>query len=162
MIPLISGELDGHCFPSRKIEDLWSFFLFWATPGWVVIQYIRSTAFVFLFNKQYCDQEKSNCRCFGDRENGIYFTRTGKVRPTFDGNRRIKIIMGNREHKITNFRWGGGGRGTRPFISGDHGDTYPHRFGRASRMYRLLNTSKHNKYEPVHEISYNNNTIWRF
>ena len=34
-----------------------------------------------------------------------------KVRPTFDGNRRIKIIMGNREHKITNFRWGGGGGG---------------------------------------------------
>ena len=64
---------------------------------------------MFLFNKQYCDQEKSNCRCFGDRENGIYFTRTGKVRPTFDGNRRIKIIMGNREHKIPNFRWGGGG-----------------------------------------------------
>ena len=126
----------------------------------VVIQYIRSTAFVFLFNKQYCDQEKSNCRCFWDRENGIYFTRTGKVRLAFDGNRRIKIIMGDREHKITIFRWGG--RGTRPFISGEHGDTYPHRFGRASRMYRLLNTSKHNKYEPVHEISNNNNTIWRF
>ena len=69
-----------------------------------------------------------------------------KVRPTFDGNRRIKIIMGNREHKITNFRWGGGGggRGTRAFISGEHGDIYPHRFGRASRMYRLLNTSKFN------------------
>ena len=70
--------------------------------------------------------------------------------------------MGNREHKITNFLWVGG-RGTRPFISGEHGDINPHRFGRASRMYRLLNTSKFNKYEPVHEISNNNNNnIWRF
>ena len=72
----------------------------------------------------------------------------GKVRPTFDGNRRTKTIKGDREHKTANLRWGGGGggRGTRPFISGEHGDIYPHHFGRASRMYRLLNTSKHNKY----------------
>ena len=37
----------------------------------------------------------------------------------------------NREHKTTNFRWGGGrggwGRGTHPFISGEHGD--PTTFG---------------------------------
>ena len=25
--------------------------------------------------------------------------------PTFNKNRRTKIIMGNREHNITNFRW---------------------------------------------------------
>ena len=77
----------------------------------------------------------------GDRENGIYF------RSTFEGNRWTKTILGNREHKITHFRLGGGGgRGTRLFISGEHGDIYLRPFGRASRMYRLLNASKHNKY----------------
>ena len=74
------------------------------------------------------------------------FYMNGEVRPTFDGNRRTKIIMGNREHKITTFRRGWGGRGTSPFILGEHGDIYPHHFGRASRMYRLLNISKHNEY----------------
>ena len=56
--------------------------------------------------------------------------------------------MGNREHKITDFRGGGGGggRGTGLFISGEHRDIYPHHFGRASRMYRLLNTLKHNEF----------------
>ena len=29
--------------------------------------------------------------CLGDRENGIYFTSTGKVRPTFDGNRIVYV-----------------------------------------------------------------------
>ena len=60
--------------------------------------------------------------CFGDRENG-------KVRPNFYGNRRTKIIIGNREHKITNFRWGGGGRGTRPFFSGNMGTFTPTTLG---------------------------------
>ena len=75
----------------------------------------------------------------------MVFISRGKVRPTFDGNRRTKIIMGNREHKITNFRWGGR-QGNTPLYFGEHGDIYPHHFGRASRMYRLLNTSKHNVY----------------
>ena len=79
---------------------------------------------MFLFNEQYCDQEKSNCRCFGDRENGIYFTRTEKVRPTIDGNRRIKIIMVNREHKITNFRWGGGGAGEHALLFQENMGTF--------------------------------------
>ena len=34
------------------------------------------------------------------------FHVNGEVRPTFDGNSRTKTIMGNREHKTTNFRWG--------------------------------------------------------
>ena len=58
--------------------------------------------------------------------------------------------MGNREHKITNFQWGGGGggggQGNTPLYLGEHGDIYPHHFGRASQMYRLLNTSKQNEY----------------
>ena len=51
--------------------------------------------------------------------NGIYYRRAGKVRPIFEGKRGTKTILGNREHKNTNFRLGGGGggRGTRPFIS---------------------------------------------
>ena len=55
----------------------------------------------------------------------------------------------NREHKTTNFRWGGGGVGgvgqgnTPLYFRGTWG---PHYFWRSSRMYRLLNTSKHNKY----------------
>ena len=39
------------------------------------------------------------------------FHVNGEVRPTFDGNRRTKTITGNREHKTTNLRWGGGGGG---------------------------------------------------
>ena len=76
------------------------------------------------------------------QQNSKYFARS-----SFGGNRRTKTIMGNREQKTLNFRWGGGwgGRGTRPFISGEHGDIYPPHFGRASRMYRLPYTSKHNK-----------------
>ena len=53
------------------------------------------------------------------------FHVNGEVRSTFDGNSRTKTIMGNREHKTTNFRWGD--RGTSPFISGEHGD--PTTFG---------------------------------
>ena len=75
----------------------------------------------------------------------LLFHVNWKVRPTFDGNRRTKIIMGNREHKITNFR-GGWGQGNTLLYFGEHGDIYPHHFGRASRMYRLLNTLKHNEY----------------
>ena len=59
---------------------------------------------MFLFNKQYCDLEKVIAGVLG----------TGKmafISRERDRNRRIKIIMGNREHKITNFRWGGGGGG---------------------------------------------------
>ena len=86
-------------------------------------------------------------RGLGDRENGIYFRRTGKVSPTFEGKRDTKTILGNRAHQKTNFRWGGGDgdRGTRPFISGEQGDRYPHHSGRASRIYHLLNTPKHKK-----------------
>ena len=78
-------------------------------------------------------------RGLGDRENGIYFRRTGKVKPTFEGKRGTKTILGNKEHKKTIFRLGGGGIGTRPFIRGGGGgveqeDRYPHHSRRASQM----------------------------
>ena len=40
----------------------------------------------------------------------------------------------------------GGGQGNTPLYFREHGDIHPHHFGRASRMYRLLNTPKHNEY----------------
>ena len=42
-------------------------------------------------------------RGFG--EQGIYFRGTGEQRPNFEGNRGTKTILGNREHKKTNFRF---------------------------------------------------------
>ena len=40
--------------------------------------------------------------------------------PNFEGNRGTKTILGNREHKKTNFRFLGN-RGTSLFISGEQG-----------------------------------------
>ena len=74
-----------------------------------------------------------------------------KIRPPFEGKRGTQTILGNREHQKTNID-GRGGRGTRPFISGEQGNRYPHHFGRASRMYRLLNTPNHNKYSICFKI----------
>ena len=71
-------------------------------------------------------------RSLGDRENGIYFRRTGKVSPTFEGKRGTKTILGNREHQKTNFRWGGGGVGTgehAPLFQGIKGTGTPTTLG---------------------------------
>ena len=67
---------------------------------------------------------------FGEQgKQGIYFRGTGEQRPNFEGNRETKTILGNREHKKTNFRILGN-RGTSQFISGEQGNRYPP--GRAS------------------------------
>ena len=59
---------------------------------------------------------------FGEQgKQGIYFRGTGEQRPNFEGNRRTKTILRNREHKKTNFRFLGN-RGTRKFISGEQGN----------------------------------------
>ena len=55
---------------------------------------------------------------------GIYFRGTGEQRQNFEGNRGTKTILGNREHKKTNFRFLGN-RGTSQFISGEQGNWYP-------------------------------------
>ena len=55
---------------------------------------------------------------------GIYFRGTWEQRPSFEGNRGTKTILGNREHKKTNFRFLGN-RGTSQFISGEQGNRYP-------------------------------------
>ena len=47
---------------------------------------------------------------------GIHFMGTGEQRQNFEGNRGTKTILGNREHKKTNFRLLGN-RGTNQFIS---------------------------------------------
>ena len=66
---------------------------------------------------------------WGTGENGIYFRGTGEQRPNFEGNRGTKSILGNREHKKTNFHFLGN-RGTSQFISREQGNRYPP--GRAS------------------------------
>ena len=72
---------------------------------------------------------------FGEQgKKGIYFRRTGEPRPNFEGNRGTKTILGNMEHKKTNFRFLGN-RGTSQFISGEQGNRYP--TGRAS--YIIIN-----------------------
>ena len=60
---------------------------------------------------------------FGEQgKGGIYFRGTGEQRPNVEGNRGTKTILGNREHKKTNFRLGN--RGTCQFISGEQGNRY--------------------------------------
>ena len=63
----------------------------------------------------------------GNRGNRAFIS--GEQRPNFEGNRGTKTILGNREHKKTNFRFLGN-RGTSQFISGEQGNRYPP--GRAS------------------------------
>ena len=53
--------------------------------------------------------------------------------PNLEGNRGTKTILGNREHKKTNFRFLGN-RGTSQFISGEQGNMYPPPPGRASLL----------------------------
>ena len=55
---------------------------------------------------------------------GIYFRGIGEQMPNFEGNRGTKTILGNREHKKTNFRFLGN-RGTSQFILGEQGNRYP-------------------------------------
>ena len=77
------------------------------------------------------------------------FHVNGESKVNFWWKQKNKDNNGDREHKKKNFRWGGGGgggQGNTPLDFGEHGDVYPHHFGRASRMYRLLNTSKHSEY----------------
>ena len=64
-------------------------------------------------------------RGFGEQGNKqIYLRGTGEQRPNFEGNRGTKTILGNREHKKTNFRFLGN-RGTSQFISGEQEIRYP-------------------------------------
>ena len=58
---------------------------------------------------------------------GIHFKGTGEQMPNFEGNRGTKTILGNTEHKKTNFRFKGnrGVKGTSQFISGEQGNRYP-------------------------------------
>ena len=57
----------------------------------------------------------------GTGEKGIYFRETGLQMSNFEGNRGTKSILGNREHKKTNFRF----LGNKPIISGEQGNRYP-------------------------------------
>ena len=62
---------------------------------------------------------------FGEQgKKGVYFRGTGEQRPNFEGNRETKTILGNREHKKTNFRFWGN-RGISQFISGEQGNSNP-------------------------------------
>ena len=62
---------------------------------------------------------------FGEQlKKGIYFSGTREQMSNFEGNRGTKTILGNREHKKTNFRFWGN-RETSQFISGEQGNRYP-------------------------------------
>ena len=50
-----------------------------------------------------------------------YFRGTGEQMSNFKGNRGTKTIMGNRDHKKTNFRFLGN-RGTSQFITAEQGN----------------------------------------
>ena len=64
-------------------------------------------------------------RGFGEQgEKGIYFRGTWEQMPHFKGNRGTKTILGNRDHKKTNFRFLGN-RGTSQFISGGTREQVP-------------------------------------
>ena len=65
----------------------------------------------------------------GNRGKRVFIS--GEQRPNFEGNRGIKTILGNWEHKKTNFRFLGN-RGTSQVISGEQGNRYPP--GRASTL----------------------------
>ena len=55
---------------------------------------------------------------------GIYFRGTGEQRSNFERYRGTMTILGNMDHKKTNFRFLGN-RGTSQFISGEQGNGYP-------------------------------------
>ena len=64
-------------------------------------------------------------RGFGEQgKKDIYFRGTWEQRSNFEGNKGTKTILGNREHKKTNF-WFFGNRETSQFISGEQGNRYP-------------------------------------
>ena len=74
---------------------------------------------------------------FGEQgKKDFYFGGTGEQRPNFEGNRGTKTILGNREHKKTNFRFLGNW-GTSQFISGEQGNRNP-LGGPQDRLYSLL------------------------
>ena len=84
---------------------------------------------------------------FGEQGNqGIYFRGTGEQRSNFEENRGTKTILGNREHKKTNFRFFGN-RGTSQFISGEQGNRYPPPPRRASTLLKLVYTQLCNLYQ---------------
>ena len=58
----------------------------------------------------------------GNRGNRAFIS--GEQRSNFEGNRGTKTILGNREHKKTNFQFLEN-RGTSQFISGEQGNRYP-------------------------------------
>ena len=60
----------------------------------------------------------------GNRGKGYLFQGKREQRSNFEGNRGTKTILGNREHKKTNFRFWGN-RGTSQFSSREQGNRYP-------------------------------------
>ena len=61
----------------------------------------------------------------GNRGKGVFISgEQGNKGQNFEGNMGTKTILGNREHKITNFGFFGN-RGTSQFISGEQGNRYP-------------------------------------
>ena len=65
--------------------------------------------------------KRGHPRGFGEQGKRVF--TSGEQRSNFEGNRGTNIILGNREHKKTNFRFWGN-RGTSQFISGEQGNRY--------------------------------------
>ena len=84
-------------------------------------------------------------RGFGEQgKKGIYFRGTGEQRPNFEGNRGTKTILGNREHKKTNFRFLGN-RGASQFISGEQVTLGVPQYCIRSKFVVRSESSTHNK-----------------
>ena len=70
-------------------------------------------------------------------ETGIYFRRTGEQRPTFEGYRETKTILGNMEHKKTFFFiWGE--NGNKPIYFRGTGTPSPWRASEMHSCYIVL------------------------
>ena len=95
-------------------------------------------------------------RGFGEQgKQGIYFRGTGEQRSYFEGIRGTKTILGNREHKKTNFRF----LGTSQFISGEQGNRYPP--GRASMMAVKYEDNIWTQNKVINEVHKKHGNRWR-
>ena len=88
------------------------------------LSYLSVILFILIFNVKIVGiltLIEALPRVLGNRGKRVFIS--GEQRSNFEGNRWTKTILGDREHKKTNFRFLGN-RGTSQFISGEQGNRY--------------------------------------
>ena len=124
-------EFRRQVFGQFFIQDFcWSFLCFgggFPYPGQrllhVNLRYVRSMHILAcLLPYTIIRRCRGPPRGFGEQGKRVFIS--GEQRPNFEGNRGTKTILGNREHKKTNFRFWGNRRSSQ-FISGEQGNRYP-------------------------------------